>query len=453
MASILAGACVNANASAFQLFEYNGVNAEDFGAGAAAAATDASTAYSNPAGMLLIPNQQLVLSETAIITNIEYRGSARWNTNNSQVPLPLVHPGFSPTETGTAQGGGTNFVPAFHYVSPLSENWAFGFSLAAPFGLETNYGNSSVVRYSATKTELETIDLSPSLAFKATNNFSVGAGVDIEHLDATFNGVAGAPYVANAEGLSNSALDTQSINEGSGWGVGWHAGLLYQFNPATRVGLTYHSQVRFALDGNSKLTGPLANQGSVTSPGVVRNNNLHADITLPPSTELSAYHDFNQQWSIDGSIMYTQWSKFNNELRIQNVQGIAQASAISPLTYPQITVGLPNDFRNTWRFAIGANYHPIPKWIFRVGTGYDESPVRDQYRGVRLPDGDRYALALGAHYQALKTLGFDVGWTHLFIKNVNVNLNSTTGTQVANVTGSYKSSADIIGAQLTWDIT
>lgn len=452
VAGVLSGVCLTANAAAFQLFEYNGVNAGNFGAGAAASASDASTAYSNPAGMIMIQNQQIVLSENAIITDIKFKGSETWSTNNTQVPLPLVPHTFSPTQTGTAQGGVTKFVPSFHYVSPLNDKWAFGLSVLSPYGLVTDYGNNSLVGYSGTDTELKTIDITPSLAFKATDKLSVGAGVDIEHLDATLNGVVGAPYNAAAAGLQNSALNTKSLNDGSGWGYGWHAGLLYQFTPSTRVGLAYHSQVRFALNGTSKLEGPLANQGNVLTPGVVSNNNLQTNVTLPPSTELSAYHDLNQQWAVVGSVIYTQWGTFNDVLHVQNVQGVSQASSISPLAPQTFTVSMPNYYRNTWRVAVGANYRPTTKWLLRAGAGYDESPVRNAYRGVRLPDADRYALAVGAHYQALKTLGIDVGWNHLFIKNANINLNAVSGTQVANTNGTFYNHGDIVGAQLTWDI-
>ena len=452
VAGVLSGVCLNANASAFQLFEYNGVNAGNFGAGAAASAIDASTAYSNPAGMVLIPDQQLVLSENAIITDIKFQGSETWSTNNNQVPLPLVPSNFSSTQTGTAQAGVTKFVPAFHYVTPLSDKWAFGLSLTSPYGLVTDYGNDSIVGYSGTETDLKTIDIAPSLAFKATDKFSVGAGLDIEHLDAILDGMVGAPYNAAALGYDNNALNTQSVNEGDGWGYGWHAGLLYQLTPETRLGLAYHSQVHFLLKGTSKLEGPLANQGNINAPGVINNNDLKTNVTLPPSTELSIHQVLNQQWSVDGSVIYTQWNYFNNVLHVQNVQGVTQASAVSPLQPATFTVNMPNYFRNTWRFAVGANYKPTQKWILRAGAGYDQSPVKEDYRGVRLPDANRYALAVGAHYQALKTLGVDVGWTHLFIQNARINLNAVSGTQVANTNGTYSNHGDIIGAQLTWDI-
>jgi len=445
MAGLLVGMCTTANASAFQLFEYNGVNAGDFGAGAAAIADDASTAYANPAGMVMIPNQQIVLSENAIITDIQFKGTETWRSTD-----PMVPSGYSSTQSGVAQGGGTKFVPAFHYVTPLSDRWAFGFSVLSPYGLVTNYGTDSVLRYSGTDTELKTIDLSPSIAFKATDKFSVGAGIDAEHLDATFNGVVGAPPSAPAG--SPGALDTRSLNDGSAWGYGWHAGLLYQFTPSTRVGLAYHSQIRFDVNGTSKLEGPLVNE---LQGGVIKRHDLHTNITLPPFTELSAYHDFNQQWSVDGSLIYTQWSDFNDVLHIQNVQGVqtVQTPTGSILTYQPVTVSVPMHFRNTWRVAVGANYHPTAKWILRAGAGYDESPVENTYRGVRLPDANRYAVALGAHYQAIKTVGIDVGWTHLFIQNTRVNFNAVSGAQVANSTGTYSNHADIIGAQLTWDIT
>ena len=129
----------HAMASAFQLWEQSGASVGNYHAGYAAAAEDASTAWYNPAGITRFKNQQIVLGGAAVMSSFKYRGSVG-------LPNPTV-PSLSQTFNGvTAQGGAFNLVPDLHYVTPLSDKWGFGFSIAAPFGLDTNYGHSTPVK-------------------------------------------------------------------------------------------------------------------------------------------------------------------------------------------------------------------------------------------------------------------------------------------------------------------
>jgi len=431
------------SAGGFQLFEQNAVDMGDFGAGGAALAEDASTAYFNPAGLIRINHQQLVISGDEVITDTQFSGTNTWTTR-----APLLPPGFAFTQSGSGvQAGGANFVPAIHYVAPISDCFAFGFSVASPFGLETNYPETSVLRYSATKTDLTTIDISPSLAWKLTNKFSIGAGFDATHLDVDFDSIAGLPVVPG----NPEAFDTLSKNSASAWGYGWHGGLLYQFDPGTRVGLAYHSQLSFNPEGKSKFVGPLASR--VTPGGILISPNLSAQVTLPPWTELSAYHDINCQWAVESSIIYTQWNYFNKNLILKGVQAVTVDPTTGMFIPAQINAVVPENFHNTWRFAVGGNYRPIKPLLLRAGVGFDQTPVNNTDRNARLADSNRYAVAVGAHYQLAKPVGIDVGWTHLFFKRTNINVATVTGLQVSTANGNYQNHADLLGAQLTWDIT
>lgn len=414
-------------ASGFQLFEENGTSTGDFGAGGAASANDASTAFFNPAGLVRIKGQQLVLSADTIASNLNYKGSTTLSTP----------PFGSSTQSGSAQGGSTSVVPGFNYAAPINSSVVFGLSATVPFGLESNYSENSFLAYAATKTSVEVIDLSPVLGLQLTKALSFGFGPDFDYVNAELDsvgGVAGAPQ-----------FNTTSKNTASGWGLGWHAGFLYQFTQATRMGLAYHSKVTADVDGTSKFTGPLA---SFTGPGQFSTDALSSSVALPPTTMLSLFHRVNNAWALMGTVAYTQWGVFNN-LELNNVQGVTGF----PPVPAQTNVNLPQNFRNTWRFAVGAMYQPFQKWEFTAGTGYDETPTVDQYRNVRLPDGNRFALAAGIRYQATKTLGLDVGYTHLFIQKVPINITQQYGGESVTTNGHEESSADIIGLQLTWNIT
>jgi long-chain fatty acid transport protein len=413
---LFAGFSANSFASGFQLFEVNGAGVGDFYAGAAANANDASAAFFNPAALVTMKNPQIQLSDVSIFSNIQLTGMNTY----SVVALGSV------VTSGSAQGGTFNSIPSVEIAAPFNNEISWGFSVAVPFGLNTDYDSTSFIRYAATKTAVQVIDVSPSVGFKVTDKFSLGLGLDADRLSASLNSVLGVPAFG-------PGFDTVSQNDANGWGYGWHAGALYQFTPDTRVGFEYRSKVSYGISGTSKLIGPLAG-------GERDNDALTADTTLPASSILSAYHQFNCEWAGEATVAYTEWNVFKN-LSLMNVQG--------PVTTTTVTI--PQNFRNTWRGALGATFKPFDQWLFKAGVGYDQTPTVDQDRNARLPDGDRFATSLGVHYQPTKQLGVDVGWTHLFFQDGSVNITQTVATSTSTTVANAESSADLVGVQLTWD--
>lgn len=421
----------HAMAAAFQLWEQDGASIGNYHAGRAAEAPDASTAYYNPAGLIRIHNQQAVFGLDPIFTNFKFTGT---------MDVATAGLGSSGPIAGQAQGGGFNVIPSLNYAAPLSDNVVFGFSVVSPFGLETNYGNNSFVSYAASLTSLQVIDLSPSLGIALNDKFSIGFGADIERARGEFDLVGGNPILN-----TDMNLNTPSKNVGYSWGYGYHLGLLFQLDENTRIGLSYHSKVTQNLEGTSKLTGPLAND---SDGGMQESTNLKTDLTLPATTTLSLFHTLDPTWDVMGTVAYTQWNIFN-QVSLQNVAGIVDSASNN-----SILVVIPQNYRNTWNYSVGTNYHASEQWMFKGGIGFDETPSSDQYRNLQLPDSDRIAVALGTHYQATKTLGLDAGWTHFFAMNTRIsNLSQANGDQTTTTNGTVHASADVFGFQAKWDIT
>lgn len=424
-----------AMAAAYQLWEQDGASVGNYHAGRAAEAADASTSYYNPAGLVRIHNQEMVLGLDPILTDFKFRGTVEVFTANV--------PHTSGPQGVNAQGGNFNLVPDFHYAAPLtdSNNLVFGLSVVAPFGLKTNYSSNTFARYDATMTSLQVIDVAPSIGFALNDKISFGAGLDAEHARAEFDLVAGGPDLENIFGEN---VDTNSQNVGNAYGYGYHLGTLFQLSEKTRIGLTYHSKVTFRLHGDSKFTGPLANDGVG---GLQESTHLSTATTLPPTTTLSVFHTINPTWDVMGTIAYTQWSVLNN-ITLNNVAGIVNLASTNTLT-----VVVPEGYRNTWNYSVGGNYHLNEQWLFRAGLGYDETPSNNTDRNLQLPDSDRIAVALGTHYQYSKAWSFDIGWTHFFAKSTNINhLSQVVGDQTTLTNGSVNASADVFGFQAKWDI-
>ena len=115
------------------------------------------------------------------------------------------------------------------------------------------------------------------------------------------------------------------------------------------------------------------------------------------------------------------------------------------------------NFKDAWRFAVGANYRYNGEWLFRGGLAYDQSPVQDANRTSRLPDADRTWLTLGFKYTANPKLWFDVGAAYIWVGGANIDDMGSTSfgippsvAQNGLINGSYNNNVVVLSGQLTW---
>jgi len=435
-------------AGSFSLYtEISAAEIGNFAAGAAAEAADASTGFYNPAGLTLLNRQEVVLSGVGVLPSSNLTGTSTFSTTDYE---PYIQ-SFS-----NLQGGKSAVVPALHYAQPLGEKATFGLSIFSPFGLSTNWGDHSPVRHSATLTKLLTVDVSPELGGLVTKNFAVGGGLDFQWANVNFNRVLGSPAALQAleqmGGLvTPTTLDSSSDNEGHSFGIGFHAGVLGLFNDNhTRAGLNYQSRVKHQFNGSSTLTGRLADPDLTNIEEFFSEDTLYSNqVPLPSQTTFSLYQDINPRLAFLGSVIYTGWSCFKT---IKLNQVAAFSSDIGSIVL--VDSSADENYKDTWRFALGANYQINDQWMLRTGGGYDETPTVNEQRDVRLPDANRWALSIGGHYQMRPYLGFDLGYTYLWAQNDPiVNKTDQLGpTSNHNVDAKAKVHAQLIGLQAVWSI-
>lgn len=442
-ATVMAIMCnQSARAGAFSLYtESSAVAIGNYAAGVSAEAADASTAWYNPAGLVLLKKQELVFSGVGVFPSSKLTGTSTFATNG----LPSYEQSFSGIEAAK-----NALVPAIHYALPLGDRAAFGLSIVSPFGLSTQYAVDSPVRYAATLSQLRIIDVSADIAGKFTDNFSFGVGLDFQSAQVKFNALEGVPTLLQYLGDNPTLFDSTSNNEGNSFALGFHTGVMGVFNDNhTRVGLNYQSKMSHRFTGTSTLTGRLADPTlSFLEPAVFSTDLLISNaINLPDVLTLSAYQDVNSKLALLGSVVRTGWSSFN-AIQLNNVAAFTAAGQTL------VSTTAIEDYQDVWRVAVGANYHMNDKWMMRLGGGYDQTPTIESARDIRLPDASRWAISIGSHYQFRPNLGVDVGYTYLLANNkAIVNKTQALGTTSSyNVNALAKVSAQLVGAQLVWAI-
>ena len=399
LASGLLGFSGAAFSAGFSLIEESASGLGNAFAGGAASAEDASTVFFNPAGMTRLSGSQLSLVLHAIKPTAEFSNTAS------------VAAAGRPLGGNGGDAGSWALVPNFYYVTALSPKLRVGLGISSPFGLKTEYDPSWMGRFQAIKSDLKTININPSVAYKINDQLSLGAGLNAQYISAE---LTNAVNLGVAEG--------QARVKGDDWSYGYNLGLLYELTPATRFGLAYRSDVRHKLEGDVTFTGVPAPNGPIS-----------AEITLPEIVSLSAFHQINPQWSLMGDVSWTRWSRFQ-ELRI-----VRNTGALVALTQ--------ENWDDTYRYAVGASYQQSKQLKLRGGIAYDQSPVSDATRTARIPDADRTWLTVGASYQLSASGTIDLGYAHIFVANAAINT-GTAGT--GRLIGSYNNSVDILSAQYNY---
>ena len=399
----------SAIAAGFGLVEQAATTGNAF-AGGAAAAADASTIYFNPAGMTYLPDNQLVVGLHAA------RPSVNFSNDGSKTTAGV------PTKGGDGGDGGSwAFIPNVYYVTSLTPDIKLGIGISSLFGLKTEYDQDWVGRYQAIKSDLKTININPSIAFKVNDQVSLGFGVSAMRASAE---LSNAVDFGAAIGQSQK-LDGIATIKGDDWGFGWNAGAIFQISETTRLGLSYRSQIHERLEGNVSFSNVPSFLGA--NPRFL-NGNITAELVTPDSLSAAIFHQINEQWDISSDIVWTRWSSFK-DLSIVRTSGASVAN-------------IPENWKNAIRVAVGTGYKYNDRVKLRAGLAYDESPVPDEFRTSRIPDSDRIWLSFGGGYKLSPTSTIDMVYTHIFFEGSNLNRD--------NLKGSYDNYANILSAQYTY---
>ncbi|MNS55800.1 Long-chain fatty acid transport protein precursor [compost metagenome] len=316
------------------------------------------------------------------------------------------------------------WVPNMHFVMPINDQFGWGASVTSNYGLATEFNDSYAAGIYGGKTDLQTINLNLSGAYRLDSNWSFGVGFDAVYAKAKIERYAGSlgPLLAGQlqgmvppsmlDGI-NSPDDQIAYLKGDEWGFGWNAGILYELDKNNRWGLTYRSEVKIDFDGDYKssidpnlsnifasmgLTGLPAGTGGRTQSGALTLN-------LPEMWEVSGYNRVAPQWAVHYSLTYTSWSQFQ-ELKATGNDG-------QTLFYKD------ESFKDAYRIALGTTYYYDKNWTFRTGIAFDDSPVPADKRSISIPDQDRLWLSAGMTYAFNDDASIDVGASYMHGQNVS----------------------------------
>ncbi len=424
---------LGAQAGSFQLPTDNAAGWARANAGGSLFANDPTAVYNNPAAMAFFTAPVLQITGTAIRPSAKFEGEFKDQQGN-----PV---------TGDNPDGFAKFkpFPNMAFAAPINDRLTLGGSLTVPYGLVSEYNPTWQGRYFGTKTSVQSIAVSLSAGFKVNDQFALGVGIVGQRTKAQLNtvldpfGSAAALIGVPAFGAPQSG-DVQLNVDVKKNAVGYFVGFEFKPTTADSIGLSYHSRIGQTLSGDYALYGSAAGKALIVQAPLAfptaglpmlnpAGGQASATLDTPAFAGLDWLHAFNDQFSIAGSIKWTQWSSFRNLTLTSNGRTL---------------VSLPERYKNSFVYAIGGDYKLNAQWTLRAGIGYDQTPTNIISRDPRIPDGSRRLLGMGFGYQASDQLTLDFGYQHQFVKDARVHMTNQVSFGAGTMDGKFKDKGDVL---------
>ena len=401
----------SALAGGFFLYELGTPDLGLASAGYAARAQDASTVFTNPAGMTMLDHSQLLGGIQPIYT----------------------HMVFSPDAANTTRGtdGGNALLPvpsgSFFYVYSVNSRLKFGFAMCGYFGGGLEYNLNWVGRYFLQGATILSVSFIPAVAYRVNDWLSVGGGINV-----MLGFLREKAAVRNLMPENDGQVKYQDYTAG----VGGDIGIMLQPDEQTRIGITYLTPVdlNFSAVPHFRGVGPavmtlLGRRGFLGS-------SVDLGLTVPQEVMVGVYRKVTDRLALLGSTNWQNWSQFGEV-------GIG----INSSNPKNLTQNL--NYQDTWQVAVGAQYKVSPAWLLSAGFAFDSSMVSNSNRTVSAPVGAQDRFGMGAQYKWNEHL--TTGLAYEFYWMGNLPLTQTRGLTNTTVSGQFTNTlANFFGLNLVY---
>ena len=356
-------------------------------AGLAAGGSSVSSIFWNPAaGAFAGPGLTYESSYSLILPQAEL------TVTNPEQQLPP--PGASKVDIGRDA-----LTLASYSTRRLNDEFVFGLSMSAPFGLGQEPDDSNWVgKYHSLTSKFITLNATPSVSYQISPGLALGVGMQVEYLNVV------KIKSASPLGLSTLKQDDFGIDN---FGFGFTAGINFSPAQGTSVGLGYRSSVHHDIEGDISLgfnstAALLGLTGKAKAP-------VKAEIEFPEMVTLGIRQVVSPTTRLFGTIMWTDYTSLGSIPVV--LEG--PLDGLAPAGIP--IANFDFNWHGAWSFAVGGEYDLSPVLTLRSGVAYELSPIQNATeRLIQLPDSDRWWVSVGASYKWNEKLSLDFAYNHMF---------------------------------------
>ncbi len=396
-----------ASAAGFGLYEF-GARSSAMGGAVVANPYDASTLFYNPSGLAFVSGMQFYANIDLIFPKALYVG-------------PEPYPWAGEVYNAESQV----FTPiGLFFTYPINERVFTGISVTNPFGLGLKWSNDFPGRFVARNTDLKSFYISPVVAYKVNDNFSLGFGLDLV--------IAQVLLERNVLLFDNRyEVGTSKLTGTSKLGIGFTASLTYKTDRFGFGAMYRHNVKNQFQNGKAEFTifdDLSVPNVAVLARSILKDQNVNTAITFPGSFTVGVYYRLMERLGVEVDYNYVMWSVFD-KLEIEFPDD------------PRLNQTVNENYQNSYTIRFGAHYDLSENFSLLGGFILDKTPQPIESVSPLLPDNDRTNFSAGFSYRSGK-MQFDAGYMF-----VNIGERSTiengVGQNDVGFDGVYNSNASL----------
>lgn len=282
-------------------------------------------------------------------------------------------------------------LPTVYYTQQLFEDWYIGLGAFPRFGLSGHYPD----RNWAGSTDIYDVDvqsysIQPTVAFQATERFSVAAGAEIMY----FKFSEGKRIQLGPLGATDLEV------EGDSWGLGAILAMAYKANEKVNLGASFRTRVKQSVEGDSKFSREMAIPGL----GAFLNGSARGDIMLPAQLAMGISYRPIDDLLIEFTWMNIFWSSFDD---------LAISFERAPGTGTSGVSSQKKEWKDAYRMGLGAEYKLSNVVKLRGSYIFDKTPTNNDYMDVLVPVSNRHLFGTGIGLNLGKGFILDASYTFL----------------------------------------
>lgn len=409
-----------------------GSKATAMGGAYSAYADDPFAAYYNPAGLTQIDRPTLVGGAHVVSPTIEMEEFyIHGRENDPKIPS-------SPEEAVSYSDDSPALIaPHLGFAMPITDRISFGIAAYAPWGLELEWPDNTKTNpgaYSAFHSYYNREVVTPTIAYKLNDKFSMGFGVSIglsksgaeriyyllsDQQETEFKQKQAylASAIKNAD-PNDPTLPTlkQQYAQVSGALVlddahlklemqddlnySFNLGIMYKPIETITFGLTYRSETEADFEGDAKVNGIKV-----------------ADVTMnynhPQQVQAGVRYAPHDRFSVEWDLVWTNWCI--NEDQVEKLTPVD-----GPIQLPTDKLVSERNWEDTKQIRFGMEYIATDLITLRCGYFYDPSPIPDDTLDQIWPDADKKTYSLGAGFHVTESLTIDTVFQYTDIEQGRV---------------------------------
>ncbi len=403
-----------ARANGFAL-DIQGVRANATAGAAAGSGRDPAVQFVNPAALAALDGLRVTAGGMLVYPRAPYTDAG----STLAVGAPI------PGQNG--DGGQDGAAPWVFASARVSPSVVVGFQLTTPFGLATDYGQGSGFygRYQGIESRIESLELGPSVGWNVGGRLAIGAAVSARRdrvvqslsMDMGSSCVGARALVSDPDpvgtcvstyGLVPGQTDAYGKFDGDGWSWTTTLGATLEPVPGTTIGLAWRHEIYDSVRGDETFGLPPGAAGFLAwvqgnldpTQSSLTGSRASLKLRLPDFITLHGSHVLGPV-KLLAALQWSRWIDFDT------IDLIADSTATGQ------NVSSVQNYRNAFRFALGASWAVRPGLDLYGGAAFEQTPIQDVSRQPSLPETNNVILGLGGEVAVGAGLSLAAGWQHV----------------------------------------